>query len=304
MQLGPAGSVAKRVMGAQDLRDRIYAWPTFSACRVDQELVAGGFTGAGFVDRALVNVTGLAAIEYLLFVDGAANACPPQVAINADGAWAALEAAERDRRRAAFARVLAAGVVVQARRLRDAWEPGGGDFLGQVLRAGEEGSSFRAPQEVLDAAFAAMFYADQEVKDMKLARPAGLAPECAAEVCPEAVESPYADHGAVNVARNMAGLRRLLLGGAPAEALARTGFDDLLRAVNAADLAAELDAAVAEAERRAAAIDGGLAASIRRDPADAQALHAAVKGVTDLLKSRFVTVLALRVPDEGAADND
>jgi hypothetical protein len=142
------------------------------------------------------------------------------------------------------------------------------------------------------------------VKDMKLARPAGLSPECSTETCPSAVESPWADHGRANLAANLRGLERVLFGGPRAEAATRTGFDDLLVGVSAADLAADLGARVEAAQAAVDGIPGELKAAVATDPAPVRAAHGAVKAITDLLKSRFVTVLALRAPDEGAADND
>jgi hypothetical protein len=40
------------------------------------------------------------------------------------------------------------------------------------------------------------------------------------------------------------------------------------------------------------------------DLAAVQAAHAAIKAITDNMKSQFVTVLNLSVPQTGAGDND
>jgi len=52
------------------------------------------------------------------------------------------------------------------------------------------------------------------------------------------------------------------------------------------------------------ATPGTLEAAVEANPEQVMAAHAAVKGVTDLIKTQLVTVLNLRVPQEGASDND
>jgi hypothetical protein len=90
-------------------------------------------------------------------------------------------------------------------------------------------------------------------------------------------------------------------GGAPADA---PGFDDLLVAAGAGEMAAallrDIDAAIAAFE----GVEGTLADRIRGDLEGARGLHGDVKKVTDHLKSWFVSVLDLNVPQTGAADND
>ena len=302
-QLGPAGASAKRVMGAQDLRDQIYSYPTVNSCRVDQEIVAKEYESPTFFQTALVNVYGLDAIEYLLFYGDADNTCPPQVAIN-QGPWDELGEVEVVKRRAAYAHAASVDLVRIAEKLRGAWEPTGENFLGQLANAGESGSIYGTAQEALDELFAAMFYLDLETKDMKLARPAGISPECQSETCPEALESPWSDHSKENVLANLRGFEKVFLGGPPEEAETRTGFDDLLGDIGTRDLASSMVKHVAAAKASVESMPGSMRDALVANPASVEAAHAAVKVLTDELKTRFVTVLNLRVPDEGAADND
>ena len=58
------------------------------------------------------------------------------------------------------------------------------------------------------------------------------------------------------------------------------------------------------AELGTEAIPGTMEEALANNPAAVVAAHTAVKAMTDDLKSRFVNVLNLRVPDEGAGDND
>jgi predicted lipoprotein len=302
MQFGPAGAPGKFTDGL-GLREEIDSWPTVNFCRVDQELVARNYPNVNFFATALVNVYGLDALEYLLFRDDAANACPPQVTINSSGAWAALSPAELTLRRAEYGHVLARNIEERARQLVDAWDPAKGDFAGRLARAGQSDSPFPSAQAGLDEIFAAMFHVELSAKTDKLAKPAGLDPKCQAPTCPELLESRWSRLSKENVRRNLVGFRRLLLGGDPGGE-ARPGFDDLLVEAGAPELAARMAANVEAAIAAVESIPGTLEEALATDPAPVVAAHDALKLVTDDLKSQFVTVLNLRVPQEGAADND
>lgn len=298
LQAGPAGSSAK-FTGGQDLRDQIYSWPTVNTCRVDQEVVAEQYGRADFFEAALPNVVGLDTIEYLLFYDAPNNTCPPQVRINSQGEWARLSAGDLARRRAAYAAAAAAEVLADARRLVDAWDPASGDYAGKLARA----TGYANAQAALNELFWSMFYLDLMSKDQKLATPAGISPACPGDVCPDAVESRWADHGKVNLVGNLRGFRRLFLGNEPGEA-EQSGFDDLVSAMGAADLSADILAATDAAIAAVEAIEGDLRAAVQSNPEQVRAAQAALKDLTDLLKSQLVTVLNLSVPQEGAGDND
>ena len=51
-------------------------------------------------------------------------------------------------------------------------------------------------------------------------------------------------------------------------------------------------------------VEGTLQEALVSDPGSVRDGHAAVKVLTDLLKTEVVTVLSLSVPQEGAGDND
>jgi len=297
MQLGPAGVPAVMTGGAS-LRDELYSWRTVNPCRVDQELVEQGYLASDFFQVELVNVYGLDALEYLLFHTGPDNQCAPQATLNASGEWAALTAADLRARRAAYADAVAGQLQRDADALLAAWSPGGGDFASVLAAAGTEGSVFGTAQEALDQVFAAMFYVDLVVKDVKLAVPAGLSVDCAATTCPEAVESRWAHRSKEHLADNLRGFRLLFSGAA------QTGFDDFLTRRNAPELAEQILQSTEAAITAVEAIPGTLEAAVEANPEQVMAAHAAVKGVTDLIKTQLVTVLNLRVPQEGASDND
>lgn len=293
MQVGPAAPSLRDAKG-QDLRDQIYSWPTTNPCRIDQELVDEGYAAAGFFDLTRVNVYGLDTLEHLLYRREAANACPPQVRINSEGSWAALDAAALNTRRAAYARAVAAQLVTSAQALDAAWRAEGAGFGAQLA----SGAAYGGVQASLDAVFAGLFYLDKQIKDAKLGVPLSIALGCPTDTCPDKVESFLAGRGRDNLLANLRGVRLVFTGGEG------QGFDDLLVAEGAAELSTRMldhiDAALAAVE----AIPGDLAAAVRDEHPSVPAAHAAIRVVTDDLKSDFVTTLNLALPAEGAADND
>lgn len=298
-QFGPAGP--STTPGGLSLRDHIYSWPLVSRCLVEQNIVSKVYANADFGSTSLVNMRGLAAAEYLLFYDAADNACSPSTAINASGQWAALGADEIAARKAAYASAVATAVATNAQTLEKAWRADGGNFLGQFLKAGSSGSVYTTEQVALNAVSDAMFYIELPLKDLKLARPLGLK-DCEAASCPEAVESRYAGRSRAHIRNNLVGFRMIMMG---CEAGGDIGFDDLLEASNAGPLAAKLKSNLELAIAAADAVpQDDLAAALNTSPATVLDLYTAIKNITDLMKTEFVSVLDLEAPKALEGDND
>jgi uncharacterized protein len=295
MQIGPAAPAATAVAGA-DLRDPIYSWPTINPCRVDQETARARFADPGYFDAALVNVRGLDALEHLLYA-GPANACPPQVDINADGTWAALGAVGVRALRAEHAAALAGQLDADVDRLRDAWAPTGGDFSALLALAGEPASPYSGRQQALNAVYDALFYLETRTKDRKIALPLGVR-DCTGAACAEQVESAPSGASIAWIEANLHGFSELFHGGGD------TGMADLLVTLGHGALVERIDRNLDAAIAAAAAHDGRLDDLIREDRAAAQALHDAIKLLTDDVKGDLATVLALQIPSEAAGDND
>lgn len=294
-QLGPAGS-SLAVEGGEDVRDAVYSWPTVNRCQVDQATHDEAYAASDFFDTALVPVVGLDALEVLLFAPEGLNGCLASVAMNKDGTWAALGEAEIQARRAAYADRLAERLVTQVGALRTAWDPDGDDWSGKVARAGQGGDTpFATRQDALDAILRALFYLETQTKDRKLGRPLGLV-GCLDAPCPEEAEARLAAVSVEAVAANVEGFAALYAGGDG------TGFDDLLVEAGHDDVATAVDAAL-QAVRAAASAEVPPLHEAVDDPA-AEALFAAVKALTDLLKGDLTTALALRLPAESAGDAD
>lgn len=301
-QFGPAARMTDSA-GGEGLRDEIYSWPIDNPCRIDQVLVAQEFTAPDFADEP-PNVRGLDALEYLLFA-GAENACSEGSAINTSGDWDALSEGEIASRRAGFAAVVATLVRDEADALAAQWNTETGAFYAALTSAGNGSELFATRRDALNVISNALFYLDKETKDMKLALPTGLS-GCAEATCPEALESFYAHVSGESVAANLVAFAALYHGsfdhaGTADDAI---GFHELLIELGAEPLATELAAAIAAAVEMATADVAPLYERLESDPEGVLALYDAVKAITDLLKTQFVGVLDLELPQRAAGDND
>jgi hypothetical protein len=103
---------------------------------------------------------------------------------------------------------------------------------------------------------------------------------------------------------NLSALRQLLEGCDDAS-FNGVGFDDLIDAQGAFSLSARLKERLLAAQVALDALEEpDLSQSLVTDPASVRAVYDALKGVTDLLKSEFVTVLDVELPMGLEGDND
>jgi len=296
IRVGPAGPTT--LPDGEGSRDLIYSWPLVSRCLVDQGIVQQKYASPNFGATVLVNTRGLYAVEYLLFYTGDDNACSSTASINSQGTWAAL-GAELPVRKRAYASVVATDVAAHAAALSAAWSDG---FAATLSTAGASGSPFDSDQAALNAVTDGMFYLEREVKDLKLGLVLGKVDGCANATCPEDVESQYARVARDHIKNNLVGFRRVFEG---CDEAADTGFDDLLRSAGAGDLADRMSADIASAIAVADGLSSAdLVALVGSEPTSVDALHAAVKRVSDALKTDFVTILDLELPKSVEGDND
>jgi uncharacterized protein len=298
MMVGPAA------MNDRALRDVIYSWPVTSTCAVDREVMERHLDpGAYDLSTKLSNRRGLPALEHVLFAASLEHTCPATAPLEG---WDALSEAERSQARCGFAQTAAADLAAQAEVVLVGWRTDGGDYVGELAGAGESGSSIGSPQEAANLISDAMFYIDTETKDMKLGEPAGIAENsCGAveEACPDELESRTSGHSKENVVRNLEAFRMLYNGDRP-PAAGGIGFDDFLIGLGAGDLAATMTADIDAAIAAAGAIPGTMEEALAADRDSVAETYARVKTLTDSLKSQFLTVLGLDIPDGAAGDND
>lgn len=292
--------VGPAAMDNKALRDRVYAWPLLAPCDVDKDVASRWANPASYdLQAKLQRQRSLLAIEYLLFPETDMHNC----AITPPG-WDAL-GADLPRARCRLAEVLATDVAAAATELHAAWRPDGGNYAAQLATAGSSGSSLPSAHEAVNVVSDSFFYVDRMVKDMKLGEAAGISVNACGTVqqpCVREVELRYADRATFAIRANLATLREAVSGTTVAgEGI---GFDDFLIAVGQPELAtsmlADLDAAVAKANALPDSFLTGLSANY----AAIVDMHTAVREFTNDLKSQFLTVLALDIPDDVASDND
>ena len=292
--------------GGQNLRDLIYAWPLPARCKVDEQTVSRFYATAQFTGdsrTSLANGRSLSALEYLLFYEGTDNGCNQFSAINSSGSWAALDEGELFQRKLDSAAAAAADLVANTVALVNAWDPAGGNFRAELVSAGAGSSVYDSERTALNALFHGLYYVEKEMKDLKLGVPLGLqAEKCASVPCPDQLESRYAKVSTDNLRWNLAGFRRLFEGcGANGDGV---GFDDWLREIGAGDLADRMLAALAGAEAAVDQLEIPLEECLITDIDRVRGVYEAVRALTTLLKTEFVTLLNLDRPASAGDDND
>jgi predicted lipoprotein len=291
--IGPAA------MDNKALRDRIYAWPLLAPCDVDRDVASRWADPASYdISTKLQRQRSLLAIEYLLFPQTDAHSC----AIAPSG-WDGL-GTDLPRARCRLAHVLATDVAAAATTLHTAWRADGGNYVGELARAGK-GSSIASAHGAINQVSDAFFYVDRMVKDMKLAEAAGIAVNACGTVqepCVREVELRFADRASFAIRTNLVTLREAVTGTTPTAD--GPGFDDFLIAVGQPDVAARMTAELDDAIAKANALPDSFLTALTTDYAAVVAAHAALKLFTNDLKSQFLTLLALDIPDDVASDND
>ena len=296
LQIGPAGISGSRV-GGEDLRDHVYSLPIVNACRVEQEWLRASFDNDDWASSAPFNIKGLDAMEAILFKEGTESRCPNEVGIILDGSWDEFSS-DPDRyeeQRWAYLAVLSADLNLRAEMLLEDWQ---GDFGNAFITSSEP---FTSQREAIDQVFAAIFYVDKFIKDLKLGGPTGIYMSCLEDTCPEQIEHLYSGIGRDALIENMHSFERVLRGGdRPAEG----GFIQLLREEGADELATQLLDKTAESITQLEGLNVNLSEQLVNEPDVLREAHATIRSLTELLKSQFVTTLNLSVPQEGAGDND
>lgn len=291
--------VGPAAMDNKTLRDQIYGWPLLATCSLDRD-TASRFADPSSYDIAtkLVNARSLAAIEYLIYVDSPDHTC-----LQTPVGWDAL-GANLPRARCRLAEAIAIDVAAQADLLETAWRADGGDFVGELANAGTSSSSIPSAQEGINRISDAMFYTDKMIKDMKLGETSGLTINVCGTVgepCLREVEHPISDRATFAIRANLLALREAFTGTAAVDG---PGFDDFLIGVGhpevAQSMTADLDAAIAAA----AALPDSFLTALSSDYQQIVTTHTAVKQVTDDLKTQFLTLLNLEIPNDVATDND
>lgn len=296
--------------GGDTIRNRIYSWPSVSACFIDGGVVSYENDPVNF-DVALQSPRriGLDGLEYLLFTDSLEHSCSTDNSTNnaEDISWNSRPEAERTLARCHYAEVLASDLNTQMSALLNAWQKEGDNYLNQLSTAGKGSSRYDSVRDALKDISDSLFYLDTEVKDSKLAIPTGLSSDCLDVSCPDSVESTEADHSIENIKSNLQGFLAVLEGGLN-EFLAEVGQEGITDT-----MLVDINSALTQFNQFSDSLNSSVTGINADDCINTTstnrieptcALHADIKNITDQLKSDFVLALSLSVPATAEGDND
>lgn len=294
-QFGPAGSLSqsagKDPYEGRGIRDLIYAWPSTSACRVDEQLITQNYDSRG-MSSVLISGRGLFALEYLLFSSAEDSACVPSSSTAVE--WAKLSESALAKRKREYAKAVATDIAAQSRSVIDMWDPDGGNFKATLVDAK---GKYPDEQEAMQTIAWSLIYAEREVKDWKIGIPAGYTLTSPVS----GPETPYANLGIEAIRANLRGFRSLFQGcGESGEGL---GFDDWLIEAGHPELAQDVIAAWERAHDTAMDFE----ASLGENSAELETLHQVIRGLTTLLKSDLFgagSPLNLKLPGGVEGDTD
>ncbi len=317
-QFGPATENGDLLSG------RIYSWPDqVSTCTLDRHIVLGQEADYDITSGPR-QARGLDALEYLLYNTNLAHTCSSF--IPETQSWNALTESERQVQRCAFARLAVEDLVSNADSLNRAWQ----SYQINFSQAGSEESDFDSATTALNEVTDALFYLDTIVKDRKLAAVLGLnntRGSCSNTTCVELRESPWSEVSLQAIQNNLLGFKQVFIASLSAQnnnVFEQVGFDYQLAIRNFPDLSQVI---ISQVDEAIALIDGldqtlnayvtdiedaGLSAACVNASTNVAvsaglevcALHGMVKLITDKLKTDFLTLMTLSLPERVEGDND
>ncbi|MEL6178513.1 MAG: imelysin family protein [Myxococcota bacterium] len=165
-------------------------WP------IRETSVQGVLEGDGDLTASTVAELGAAskgfpAIEWLLYADGA------------------LEEFENEPRRCAYLTALTEDLATNAQTMREAWDPEMGDYLGELVRAGEGSEAFDTLPMAVGEVANRMAYMCENIRRDKLNPPLGAATTVPQ---PETAESRFSGRSVQDIIDNLRGVEALFRG--------------------------------------------------------------------------------------------
>jgi predicted lipoprotein len=220
---------------------------------------------------------GLTALEYLLFA--------------AD----ALQGFESNPRRGEYVHALAADLVLQSEELWQAWHPGFGNFLGELLGAGRQSTRFSTLNAALGEFVNRIGYTLENARTEKLGRPLGDTADGTPR--PELVESVFSQRSLEDLHDTLRGVELLLLGDAAAGIGALASYLEARGRHLGGRLRAQSAACHAAIDR----IPAPLASALAEHPESVRALMRELSAMQRLVQVDVANALSLTV---GFNDND
>ncbi|MCC6849157.1 MAG: hypothetical protein IT294_11710 [Deltaproteobacteria bacterium] len=253
-------------------------WPSANTGQIDAEIAGGGALSSAYLDTLGAQKVGFQAMEYFLFdpVGGVPGAVDRLLG-------------NEDARRRAYLQALATNVRERTEALRDAWEPGGGNFGDDFVASGIGGSTFASLKEAFDEVVNRMIFTAETVEENRLGAPLGVDGGGAR---PDLVESPRSGDALAGIAANLQGIADVYRGtytGGQA-----TGLGAQVAPLSAA-IDAEVRALLTDALAAVAAVPEPLADAIVDHREEALAAYEAVQRLRRALTVDVASVLGVKL---------
>ena len=292
------------------IRNQIYSYAsaTRNPCAIDQAIVLSQNDGFNLANRSL-NHRGLDSLEYLLFNDDLTHRCPSRITETVG--WNDLPENERKQQRCEYARLTLADINNSVDQVDRVWAPDLENYRSTFLNPNNLEDSLKALSD-------ALFYIEIEVKDLKVGEVSGVNPDCSRFSCPDLIESAYAQQSFEYITKNIEAFSLIFEGGEGlgfADLIIHSGFPEVatkfrnnisavLTLLNGMESTLIEQVNQIDTEEKAQQCANASANPDTLSPFPVCNVHGLLVRITNDLKSDFVTIVNLDLPDRAQSDND
>ncbi len=300
-QVGPIAADGRK------LKKGIYGWPQEAkTCGIDDEVLKASKDPA-YTLPIQTDRKGLQAIEYLLYEDSLASSCTASHPVTKE--WNAMSPEARAQARCAYLKPVVLELQASAQTVQTVWGSEGSNYLTTVIG--------HAPKEkaALQSLYENLFYLDTDVKNYKLASPAGhdimFCPSSPVP-CTGAEEFPRSQISKEAIQANIAAFTDLMYGFEDASRKRPGGFAALVREVGDEAVATRSEAITRDLMSYFASQNESLPALItqqnQEDCTKSQIsllcqLRKSINDISGVLKNEYSRILSLTVPADPIRDN-
>ncbi len=237
-----------------------------------------------FLDGQGVTKKGLPVIEYVLF-DAEADEAAELERFQTDGGD----------RRCAYLVALTEDLAARAEEMVQAWDPGDGDFAGEIVRAGEGSEYFVTLQIAVNELFNQLTFTAENIRELKIGKPQGK--RNGGNPQPDSVESRFSHRSAQDIVNTLEGLRAAYTGDLNDQE--GVGFEEVLaeriRGTDRESLSAKLEDQFERAISATETIEGTFVDAVEAQPEQVEAAYQEVKTLHRLLGADASNVLGVTV---------
>lgn len=291
------------------LKFAIYGWPqAANLCMIDAGALDAQADPVSYVLPSQTNRKGLQAIEYLLFESQLATSCSRTNPVTAR--WEALTADVKEQARCAYLLPLTNELFANAEKLKNEWGPVNDNVLTRTIgnEAGE--------QAAVQSLFESLFYLDVEMKNQKLAAPAGQDKKLCAKTpapCLDKEELRLSQLSREAMEANIRAFADLMFGFSDDGSARRGGFSALVRDHGGSSVATRSEDYASALSKIFGDSNASLPTLIK-DQAQENCdltqnsvlckMRGLLKQIAADLKNEYTSILQVKVPVAPAGDND